>query len=67
MKTLITFFISILFISTCYAQKDLFPADSSEISFKGENAYLNNSPFNGILIDKKTNKKIGEYKEGLKN
>mgnify|MGYP001568694932 CR=1 FL=1 len=34
MKTLVIFFISILFISTCFAQKDLLPAYPREINYR---------------------------------
>jgi len=72
MKTLSTIFISVIFISTCFAQKELLPAFPREIIGEGENgnvAYFkgDNKPFTGILVDEKTNKKIGEYKDGFKN
>jgi antitoxin component YwqK of YwqJK toxin-antitoxin module len=68
MKPLITIFISILFISTCFAQQDLLPAYPREISYKGDIAYYNGSPFTGILVDEKNPKiKWGEFKNGYKN
>ncbi|MDP3831275.1 MAG: hypothetical protein Q8Q47_08390 [Ignavibacteriaceae bacterium] len=67
MKTYITIIISILFISTCFAQKDLLPAFPREINIQDGIAYFNGSPFTGLLFDEKTNKRIGEYKNGYKN
>jgi len=66
MKTLIPLFISILFISPCLAQQDLLPAYPREITYK-EIAYFNGSPFTGVLVDEKTNTRLGEYKNGYKN
>jgi len=67
MKTIFIIIISIFFISTCYAQKDLLPAYPREISYSGDIAYFNGSPFTGILVEEKTNKKIGEFINGYKN
>ena len=80
MKTLITIvFISVLSISPCFSQHDLFPAYPKEITcldgitnYNEANcpngkAYLNGSPFTGPLIEDKTNKQIGEFKDGYKD
>ena len=67
MKTLITIFISIIFISTCFTQQDLLPAFPNEISYRGDIAFFEGSPFTGILVEEKTNNKIGEFKNGYKN
>jgi len=67
MKTIFIIIISILFVSTCFAQKDLLPAYPREISYRGDIAYFNGSPFTGILVEEKTNKKIGEFINGYKN
>lgn len=64
MKTYTTIIISILFISTSFAQQELLPAYPSEITYIGGIAYFNGSPFTGLLVDQKTNKKIGEFKNG---
>src|SRR3989304_3359992 len=67
MKTLITIFIVIVFIFSCFAQQDLLPAFTNEISYRGDIAYFNGSPFTGLLVDEKTNKKMGEFSNGYKN
>ena len=67
MKTLITIFISLIFISTCFAQQDLLPAFPREISYEGDVAYFNGSPFTGLLVDEKTKKRLGEFRNGYKN
>jgi len=66
MKILITIIISILFVSTSFAQQDLLPAFPKEISYKDNVAYFNGSPFTGLLVEEKTNKKLGEFKNGYK-
>ena len=67
MKTTITIIISVLFVSTCFAQEDLLPAFPREISYEGDVAYFNGSPFTGLLVDEKTHKRLGEYLNGYKN
>jgi len=67
MKTVLTIIISILFVSTCCAQQDLLPAFPNEISYEGDVAYFNGSPFNGLLVDEKTKKRLGEFRNGYKN
>jgi len=68
MKPFITLIISVLFITPCFAQqKDLLPAYPREITYSGDIAYFNGSPFTGVLVDEKTNKRLGEYKNGYRN
>jgi len=67
MKPFIIIIISVLFISPCFAQQDLLPAYPREITYRGDIAYFNGSPFTGLLIEEKTNKRLGEYKNGYKN
>ncbi|MDP3359642.1 MAG: FISUMP domain-containing protein [Lutibacter sp.] len=67
MKTLIIFFVSILFVTPCFSQKDLLPVYPNEINYQNNRAYFNGSPFTGLLVEKKTNKKIGEFRNGYKN
>jgi len=66
MKTLIAILVSVVFISTCFARQDLLPAYPKEITYRGGIAYFNGSPFTGLLVDEKTNKKLGEFKNGKK-
>ncbi len=58
---------SFLLISTCFAQQDLLPAFPREISYQGERAFLNGSPFTGILVSENTFIKWGEFRNGYKN
>jgi len=68
MKTFITLIISIVYASSCFAQ-DLFPAFDNEVTYSsdGQTAYYNGSPFTGIVVDSKTKKTIGEYRNGKRN
>ncbi|RIK75883.1 hypothetical protein DCC62_12450 [candidate division KSB1 bacterium] len=66
MKPFMTLIISVLFISPCFAQQDLLPAYPREITYTAGIAYFNGSPFTGLLVDEKTNKKLGEFKNGKK-
>lgn len=50
-----------------YSQQDLMPAFPDEITYQGDRAYFNGSPFTGILVDKNSNAKLGEFRDGLKN
>jgi len=68
MKTLIAILVSVVFISTCFAQQDL--RYENELTFKGDIAYFKDkpfTPFTGLLVDSTTNKRLGEYKDGHKN
>ena len=65
MQPIITITAFILFISPCYSQQDL--AFSKEISYRGDVAYFNGSPFTGILVEEKTNKELGKFRNGLRN
>ena len=56
MKILYGIMISLLLYISCYAQKDLLPAYPHEISYRGDIAYFNGSPFTGLLVQEKTNK-----------
>jgi len=67
MKPFILIIISVLFITPCFAQQDLLPAYPKEITYRGDIAYFNGSPFTGLLVEEKTNKRLGEYKNGYKN
>jgi antitoxin component YwqK of YwqJK toxin-antitoxin module len=52
---------------TClgYSQ-DLFPAYPKEITYKDGVVYLNGNRFTGLLVQKKTNKSIGEFQNGFR-
>ena len=50
MKILITIFISILFISSCFAQKDLLPAYPREINYRTDKVVLKNEYVKVSLI-----------------
>jgi len=67
MKKIITIFVSLLFITPCFSQQDLLPAYPNEISYNGDVAYFNGAAFTGILVDAKTNKQLGKFKNGYKN
>jgi len=67
MKTLLTTIIFLVFIAPCFSQQDLLPAYPKEITYRGDIAYLNGSPFTGLLVDKKTNKQLGVFRNGYKN
>ena len=67
MKTIISILISIIVALPCFPQQVLPLAFPDEITFSGEIAYLQGSPFTGKLIDNKTKKEIGEFKSGYKN
>ena len=68
MKTLSALmFFSFMFIFPCFCQQDLLPAYPREISYSGDIAYYNGSPFTGLLVDEKTNKQLGEFRNGYKN
>lgn len=67
MRKFIIIFIFILAIPSCLAQQNLPLAYPSEVLYKGDLAYFNGSPFTGILLDKKTNKKIGEFNNGYRD
>ncbi|MDP3359643.1 MAG: hypothetical protein Q8S41_09880 [Lutibacter sp.] len=67
MKTLVILLFSIFFLTPCFSQKDLLPVYPNEITYQNNRAYFNGSPFTGLLVVKKTNKKIGEFKNGYKN
>lgn len=66
MKTLIIIFFTILLTIPCFSQQDLPLAFPNEIYYRGEIAYVNNTPFTGKLIDE-NNKTLGEFKYGYKN
>jgi len=67
MKTFLTIIISFIFIAPCFCQQDLLPAYPKEIAYRGDIAYLNGSPFTGLLVDEKTNKQLGVFRNGYKN
>lgn len=67
MKKLFVLVITFLCIVSCYAQTDLLPAYPNEISYRGDIAYYNGSPFTGLLVQEKTNKQLGEFTNGIKN
>ncbi|MDP3359644.1 MAG: hypothetical protein Q8S41_09885 [Lutibacter sp.] len=67
MKIIAIFFVTILFVVPCFSQQALLPIFSREISYHGDRAYFNGSPFTGLLVEEKTNKKLGEFKNGYKN
>jgi antitoxin component YwqK of YwqJK toxin-antitoxin module len=67
MKKLLILIIGCLLSSIIYSQQDLLPAFPDEITYQGDRAYFNGSPFTGLLIDKKTNIRWGEFKNGFKN
>ena len=67
MKILIIIFFTIIFINPCFAQQDLLPAFTNEISYSGDIVYFDGLPFTGLLVDEKTNKKMGEYRNGYRN
>ena len=67
MKSLFTIIISILFFTPCFSQQDLLPVYPREITYSGEFAYYNGTPFTGLLVEEKTNKKLGEFKNGYKH
>jgi len=58
---------ALVFIAPCYAQQELLPAYPKEINYKGDIAYFNGSPFTGLLVDEKSNKPLGEFRNGYKN
>ena len=67
MKTLLGFLFSIFLMSPCFSQVDLLPAFQDELIITNDRGYLNNSPFTGVMAERKTNKKLGEFKNGYKN
>ncbi len=67
MKTLIVFIISFAFFSPCFSQQNLRLAFPDEITYRGDMAYFHDSPFTGLLVDKKTNRQLGEFRNGYKN
>ncbi len=79
-KYFIILVLFVLFISPCFSQEDLEPAYPHEITCRDgitnyneatcpfRIAYYKGKPFTGLLVlDEKTNKKMGEFKEGYKN
>ena len=72
MKKIITTVFALLLVLSCYSQ-DLPPAYPNEITDENGNAYengiayYNHYPFTGILVDKKTKKRLGEFSNGQKN
>ncbi|MDP2423196.1 MAG: hypothetical protein U1C46_07780 [Bacteroidales bacterium] len=66
MRTLFVIIVSILLSPFSFTQ-DLRPATPREITYRGEIAYLGNSPFTGNLFDEKTEKLMGEFRNGYKN
>ena len=67
MKSLITIFISILLVLPCSSQQVLLLAFSNELSSSGGIVYFKGTPFTGKLIEEKTNRELGEFKDGYKN
>ena len=72
MKILITIILFITFFSIGFTQNALLPAYPREIIGEGVNgdiAYFkgDNKPFTGILVNEKTQKRIGVFKNGYKN
>lgn len=61
------FLISTLLISPCFSQQVLPLAFPAEITFRRDVAYFQGTPFTGKLIDNKTKKEIGEFREGYRN
>ncbi len=67
MKIFLTIVISLVFVFPCFPQQNLNLAFPNEITYRDSIAYFHNSPFTGILVDKKTNKPLGEFLNGYKN
>ncbi len=67
MKIFLTIVISLVFVFPCFPQQSLNLAFPNEITYRSDVAYFHNSPFTGILVDKKTNKPLGEFLNGYKN
>ncbi len=69
----------IIFISPCFSQEDLDIAYPNEITCRDGItnyneatcqfgiAYFKDKPFTGLLVDGKTNKRLGEFRNGYKN
>ena len=67
MKSVFIFVILVFFMMPCFSQQDLLPVYPREINYNGDFAYYNGSLFTGLLVDEKTNAKLGEFKNGYKN
>ena len=67
MKKYISIIIFVIIYSSCFSQQNFPIAFRREISYQGERAFFNGSPFTGLLVDKNTNNKLGEFKDGYKN
>ncbi|MCK9436270.1 MAG: toxin-antitoxin system YwqK family antitoxin [Synergistaceae bacterium] len=67
MKTLLSVIIALVYFAHCYSQQDLLPAYPREITYRGDIAYFNGSRFTGLLVDEKTNKQLGVFRNGYKN
>ncbi len=50
-------FISIIFISTCFSQKNLLPAFPKDINYQGDIACFYGSLRTELLVDEMTNKR----------
>ena len=66
MKTFLTIVLLAL-VFPCLAQQNTMLTYPNEITYRGDMAYYHGSPYTGLLIDKKTNKQLGKFKNGLKN
>ncbi len=67
MKTVYLIIGSIFFISSCFSQQHSKLAFPREITYRGERAYYNDTPFTGLLISENTNAKWGVFRNGYKN
>ena len=66
MKTIVSILLSIIVALPCYSQQVLPLAFPDEITYRGDVAYFQGTPFTGKLIDNKTNKEIGGFREGFR-
>jgi antitoxin component YwqK of YwqJK toxin-antitoxin module len=67
MKNLLIIGILALVFSSVFGQDDKLPAFTDEVEYVGERVLYKNIPFTGILVDRKSKKKLGEYKNGYRS